>query len=598
MKNALFCLLFLPVCVAVSAQGSIANIALNDLQLEQNFVEAGKNLGFSFNLTNTSTDTMLQELYGDFQIKVYLSSDTIPTEYDRLAVFPYQLLAPGATYTYHYTTYINKNYVTAGNKYLVVIAEYAYYSLEEIMLGKQQIRAIVNIKPFTGLPCTNTVANGRIECTSYLPNGQLNMIVKDGDTYKSYNIDSTGAVLAQPDPIAAAQFFLLIDQNMLHKKSSQGNLIYSKAIPTSLSSGYHKLLNAIEFGNGYIFSAFKNAPNTQPPYVPNTIDLKLTIIKTDENFNVLSTRVWNTSNEGTPNLYNIDNQYFTMGYSTFTSHDKKGYILVLNDSLTTYSERLVWDLQSYSSTDWGTGNPGIGRTYCGNFTYATYQTNSHYPYFNTRSEGTYQFNFEGPEFVFLNSEYASTLEYSSTGTKHKSFWKHDGNGGILSSESNFSYDPTVPLATQSELILRHKIDTNLVYEKKITPAELYDFKELVKVGQRYFLLNQFFGNITLTPVECDNTQPVGIQSPEMGATNDKIKIYPNPAQDYFYINGLHGHARASVFNLMGKQILQQQIDASGTGDVLIQINDIPAGAYIVSVVLDGGIKYALKLIIF
>jgi cupin superfamily acireductone dioxygenase involved in methionine salvage len=57
-------------------------------------------------------------------------------------------------------------------------------------------------------------------------------------------------------------------------------------------------------------------------------------------------------------------------------------------------------------------------------------------------------------------------------------------------------------------------------------------------------------------------------------TKELVKIYPNPATDHLYIEG--SGQEVSIFDLLGKKVLEQKMDATATK---ISLPRLPSGTY-------------------
>ncbi len=62
-------------------------------------------------------------------------------------------------------------------------------------------------------------------------------------------------------------------------------------------------------------------------------------------------------------------------------------------------------------------------------------------------------------------------------------------------------------------------------------------------------------------------------------TNDDLKLYPNPAHDYFYLSGEINGTELSIFNTIGQKVLSQQSNMDK-----VSIAFMPAGIYFVKIV--------------
>jgi hypothetical protein len=74
-----------------------------------------------------------------------------------------------------------------------------------------------------------------------------------------------------------------------------------------------------------------------------------------------------------------------------------------------------------------------------------------------------------------------------------------------------------------------------------------------------------------------------------------IDIYPNPAQDFININftGLEGNATVRVFDIYGKQVLQQQTNKTNSQ---LGISGLSKGIYMVKVLQGETVVSSKKIV--
>ncbi|MCF8230269.1 MAG: T9SS type A sorting domain-containing protein, partial [Bacteroidales bacterium] len=85
----------------------------------------------------------------------------------------------------------------------------------------------------------------------------------------------------------------------------------------------------------------------------------------------------------------------------------------------------------------------------------------------------------------------------------------------------------------------------------------------------------------------NTNEPVGI--PENNV-QDELEVYPNPADDFIYIDfgRIHHSCNISILDQHGRQILHT--DISNTANARIACPQFPAGMYILKCAIDGNIK--------
>jgi uncharacterized coiled-coil protein SlyX len=80
---------------------------------------------------------------------------------------------------------------------------------------------------------------------------------------------------------------------------------------------------------------------------------------------------------------------------------------------------------------------------------------------------------------------------------------------------------------------------------------------------------------------------VGIDTPDKAP----LKVYPNPANDLLFIE-CEELSAIKIYDMMGKEVLSQQ----GTGKTTININNLPAGTYIVHVLSERKVIGNIKIV--
>lgn len=593
MKNLLVITTLCVSCISLSAQSDSLQIKISDLSVSKPTVEKGKSISFSFKLKNTGLANLPPEFPGQCELGARLSKDTI-FDFDDLNVvyFSYNLLAPGEECTYQ-SDFFAPASVDTGKYFLLVYSNFGYcYNGDPN--DQTVIYTPLKIVPFTGLPCTKKIAGGNLECTFYDAGGNFNFITSDGNVYKSYRIDTSGAVHPNPDPVVPETFYCTIEQGQLVKKSSTGAVIFTKNIPAPLIAGYNQLKSAIEFGSGFVIAAFKNPPYYPAPNAPNTANLGLTLIVTDNNLNVLTTKEWNSNTEGAPFLYNFDNQRFALGYSSGTNVFGNGYILVLDAALTVISSKTVLEY-SDASGGWGLPVPGFRKTLCGEFLYSYYYHSSYLPFGQTIKYDSYYSNFNGTELVPFKSFSTNDFQnsYSTTNSIH---FIRTVNGQTLEAEGSFYASYSQPGFIPTTTTISEVQNNMVLLEQTLSPSQLYPFTELIKLAQKYYLLDQHNGDITLTPVDCNNNEIFVVNVPEMADNPSGISVFPNPGGEQFYIAGVSAACNVSLFDLMGKMILRQQLTPDATNMILFRPGCIPSGTYVLHV-SEKNTNRSIKLIV-
>jgi hypothetical protein len=65
--------------------------------------------------------------------------------------------------------------------------------------------------------------------------------------------------------------------------------------------------------------------------------------------------------------------------------------------------------------------------------------------------------------------------------------------------------------------------------------------------------------------------PTGINA----ISKEEVSVFPNPTTGLVYVNGIQTSASVKVINLVGKEVINTEINANGT----IDMSSVPAGIY-------------------
>ncbi|MGB4095456.1 MAG: T9SS type A sorting domain-containing protein, partial [Bacteroidales bacterium] len=80
-----------------------------------------------------------------------------------------------------------------------------------------------------------------------------------------------------------------------------------------------------------------------------------------------------------------------------------------------------------------------------------------------------------------------------------------------------------------------------------------------------------------------------------------ISIYPNPANDYVNVNiisPVSTNAIINISNILGQQVYSESINVkAGNTNIHIDVNNLPAGMYMFSLLADGNLLKTQKIII-
>lgn len=80
-----------------------------------------------------------------------------------------------------------------------------------------------------------------------------------------------------------------------------------------------------------------------------------------------------------------------------------------------------------------------------------------------------------------------------------------------------------------------------------------------------------------TSNKCSGTTSIALQS------NGKLKVYPNPVQNYLTIEGLpktkSRNFRIDIFNALGQKVYTTEISS----DTMIEMTDLKTGTYVMTI---------------
>lgn len=79
------------------------------------------------------------------------------------------------------------------------------------------------------------------------------------------------------------------------------------------------------------------------------------------------------------------------------------------------------------------------------------------------------------------------------------------------------------------------------------------------------------------------------------AIADVVQVYPNPAHDYFSIEGLTQPGTMRLVDLTGRTVLQRAF--AGEDELKVSVNNIPAGVYAIRLEFDSGALSTRKIVI-
>jgi uncharacterized delta-60 repeat protein len=127
-----------------------------------------------------------------------------------------------------------------------------------------------------------------------------------------------------------------------------------------------------------------------------------------------------------------------------------------------------------------------------------------------------------------------------------------------------------------------------------------DFPEISINNAARSIIIQQDGNITMVGYFSYNPQGIkrligdtpNTSSLEANAIESEINLFPNPANEFIYIENLNGESTIKIFDFSGRHIYSETINAQNH---MIYINDLSKGTYILQVE-SNGIKNTQKII--
>ena len=79
------------------------------------------------------------------------------------------------------------------------------------------------------------------------------------------------------------------------------------------------------------------------------------------------------------------------------------------------------------------------------------------------------------------------------------------------------------------------------------------------------------------------SSPIGVNAI---TDNGSIKVFPNPANDFIYVEGtLSGAAnlQVNIINMFGQRVIDKTVNANGSFTEKISIESIPTGVYFIEI---------------
>jgi len=102
---------------------------------------------------------------------------------------------------------------------------------------------------------------------------------------------------------------------------------------------------------------------------------------------------------------------------------------------------------------------------------------------------------------------------------------------------------------------------------------------------KYTLLSFFFIFLISDAVEAhDNWNDAPVDNPiismhfGMDGDGEKIRVFPNPATDYFMLKNATNVDKVLIYNIVGRQIKSFRVSDAGSK---YMVNDLPKGMYVI-----------------
>ena len=113
----------------------------------------------------------------------------------------------------------------------------------------------------------------------------------------------------------------------------------------------------------------------------------------------------------------------------------------------------------------------------------------------------------------------------------------------------------------------------------------YIYKTKINNTMKYTLLSFIFIFLISDAVEAHNNwsdvpsdNPIISMHFGMDGDGEKIRVFPNPATDYFMLKNAPNVNKVLIYNIVGRQIKSFRVNGAGAK---YMVNDLPKGMYVI-----------------
>ncbi len=259
----------------VTSGGSLPDLTISDLQIQNASIAAGSTLSFSFDYSNIGSGGSSSV----FLIKSYLSTDNVLSPNDiEEAVWADANSSPGFVQNDIPTNSMVPPGFAAGN-YFIILKVDGDNVITESNEGNNTVS-----KPFTlitvggGDACEKSLVPGGLVCTEKTAAGNYRLAVnpQGGTAYKRYEFTPGGTLVSNLSDVAIPSTLKIENGKVVERAGGTGLVLQEIIIPSSLMTQYNPKVVCRQTGTGNFFMGGSD-------FGPESVFLKL-----DANFNVLA----------------------------------------------------------------------------------------------------------------------------------------------------------------------------------------------------------------------------------------------------------------------------------------------------------------------
>ncbi len=378
--------------------------------------------------------------------------------------------------------------------------------------------------------CEAEVAEGILNCSEYLADGSLRLVINNGSIFSEYIYDINGDLVSTtelgPSRRERLVYATLSDTELSIQKFSAAGLLINEYSANEVIDYFDFLGAVFQEGN-----EFFHAGHRSPDYAPNSVgDAFLEILRTDQSGNILSVIPVATqtfTNYARPTVrkfFRVNEDRLGILY-VFDAGQNAG-MAILDNNLNLITDTVFIGIGSSSKANF-INQLNFSENNCGNWSLELDYRSSGVGTVGDVNEAyrKINFNFQNDEFVPIENDLYSTnfsvFRDSRFGFDNRSYSESYTNptpiGGILRMNNNWSFNfansqpPNTPRYDRDKdtLFFTHIIDEEIIWSSFLVPAPNYQFHKLFLLGDQYYALSDGGSSVSLFPMECltEENQP-------------------------------------------------------------------------------------------